>query len=48
MMELDPTLVPDHSTIFTERFIQFLIDTYFQTPAHQPLGRVSPLLVPTQ
>jgi hypothetical protein len=48
MMELDPTLVPDHSTIFTERFIQFLIDTYFQTPTHQPLQRVSPQLVQTQ
>jgi hypothetical protein len=47
MMELDPTLVPDHSTIFTERFIQFLIDTFFQTPTHHPLERISPQLMMT-
>jgi len=47
MMEVDPTLVPDHSTIFTERFIQFLIDTFFQTPRRQPLERISPQLMTT-
>jgi hypothetical protein len=43
MMEIDPDVVPDHSTIFTSRFISFLIDTYF-TPGGQPLQRLSPRL----
>jgi hypothetical protein len=44
MMEIDPDVVPDHSTIFTERFIQFLIDTFFITPEKTPMQRVSPRL----
>ncbi len=47
MMEIDPDVVPDHSTIFTDRFIQFLIDTYFQTPQRHPLQRISPQLMRT-
>ena len=46
LMEIDPDVVPDHSTIFTQRFISFLIDTYFQ-PKGQPLQRVSPRLMQT-
>jgi len=30
LMEIDPDVVPNHSTIFTQRFIHFLIDTYFK------------------
>ena len=48
MMEIDPDVVPDHSTIFTDRFIYFLIDTFFQTPARGPLERVSPQLMRTR
>lgn len=44
MMEIDPDVVPDHSTIFTQRFIQFLIDTFFVTPQGGPMQRVSPRL----
>jgi hypothetical protein len=44
MMEIDPDVVPDHSTIFTQRFIQFLIDTFFMTPEGVPMQRVSPRL----
>ena len=42
MMEIDPDVVPDHSTIFTLRFIQFMIDTFFMTPEGTPMQRVSP------
>ncbi|MGA8532432.1 MAG: hypothetical protein WB622_22095 [Acidobacteriaceae bacterium] len=42
MMEIDPDVVPDHSTIFTQRFIQFLIDTFFITPEGAAMQRVSP------
>jgi hypothetical protein len=45
LMEIDPDVVPDHSTIFTQRFISFLIDTYFTTPGGQPLQRLSPRLM---
>lgn len=45
MMEIDPDVVPDHSTIFTQRFIQFLIDTFFTTPEGQAMQRVSPRLM---
>jgi hypothetical protein len=44
MMEIDPDIVPDHSTIFTQRFIQFLIDTFFMTPEGAPMQRLSPRL----
>ena len=44
MMEIDPDVVPDHSTIFTQRFIQFMIDTFFKTPDGTPMQRVSPRL----
>jgi len=44
MMEIDPDVVPDHSTIFTQRFIDFLIDTFFTTPEGTPMQRVSPSL----
>jgi hypothetical protein len=47
LMEIDPDVVPDHSTIFTKRFIWFLIDTYFAPKGH-PLQRLSPRLVQTQ
>jgi hypothetical protein len=46
LMEIDPDVVPDHSTIFTQRFISFLIDTYFK-PKGQPLQRISPRLMQT-
>ncbi|HMD22216.1 MAG TPA: alpha/beta hydrolase [Alloacidobacterium sp.] len=46
LMEIDTDVVPDHSTIFTQRFISFLIDTYF-TPKGQPLQRLSPRLMQT-
>jgi hypothetical protein len=42
MMEIDPDVVPDHSTIFTQRFIRFLIDTFFITPEGTPMQRTSP------
>ncbi len=45
MMEIDPDVVPDHSTIFTQRFIEFLIDTFFITPEGQPMERISPRLM---
>ena len=45
MMEIDPDVVPDHSTIFTQRFIDFLIDTFFTTPTGKPIERGSPHLV---
>jgi pimeloyl-ACP methyl ester carboxylesterase len=44
MMEIDPDVVPDHSTIFTERFIHFLIDTFF-APNGQQMDRVGSQLV---
>jgi hypothetical protein len=44
LMEIDPDVVPDHGTIFTGRFISFLIDTFFQTPAGKPLQRLRPQL----
>ena len=47
LMEIDPDVVPDHSTIFTQRFISFIIDTFFFTPRGrtlEPLRRVSPQL----
>lgn len=43
MMEIDPDVVPDHSTIFTQRFIRFMIDTFF-APGGTPMQRVSPRL----
>jgi hypothetical protein len=43
LMEIDPDVVPDHSTIFTQRFIHFIIDTFF-APNGQPLQRISPQL----
>jgi len=46
LMEIDPDVVPDHSTIFTQRFISFLIDTYF-TPQGQPLQRLNPRMMQT-
>ena len=42
LMEIDPAVVPDHTTIFTQRFISFLIDTYFTTPRGEPLQRLNP------
>jgi hypothetical protein len=47
VMEIDPDVVPDHSTIFTQRFIWFLIDTFFSTEG-QPLVRSTPQLIKTQ
>lgn len=44
MMEIDPDVVPDHGTIFTERFIRFLMDTFFRTPQGAAMQRVSPSL----
>ena len=44
MMEIDPDVVPDHSTIFTQRFIQFLMDTFFTTPEGTPMQRINPHL----
>lgn len=44
LMEIDPDVVPDHSTIFTQRFIDFLIDTFFLTPEGRPIERISPRL----
>ena len=43
LMEIDPEVVPDHSTIFTQRFIYFIIDTFF-APNGKPLQRLSPQL----
>jgi len=45
IMELDPDVVPDHGTIFTQRFIEFLIDTFF-TPSQKGsvLHRDNPVL----
>jgi hypothetical protein len=43
LMEIDPDVVPDHSTIFTRRFIFFLIDTFF-APGGKALQRLSPQL----
>jgi len=43
LMEIDPDVVPDHSTIFTQRFIHFIIDTFF-APNGTPLQRLSPQL----
>ncbi len=43
LMEIDPDVVPDHSTIFTQRFISFIIDTFF-APNGKPLQRLSPQL----
>ncbi len=45
MMEIDPDVVPDHSTIFTQRFISFVIDTFFFTPRGKALQRLSPQLM---
>ena len=47
LMEIDPDVVPDHGTIFTGRFISFLIDTFFQTPAGKPLQRLHPEMIST-
>jgi len=47
MMEIDPDVVPDHSTIFTRRFISFLIDTFFSTPKGQALQRLNPQMMRT-
>ena len=43
LMEIDPDVVPDHSTIFTQRFIHFIIDTFF-APNGKPLQRLNPQL----
>jgi hypothetical protein len=43
-MEVDPDVLYDHSDIFTDRFISFLIDSFFQTP-NGPLTRQNPLLL---
>jgi hypothetical protein len=43
-MEVDPDVLYDHSDIFTDRFMSFLIETFFQT-ANGPLARENPLLV---
>lgn len=43
-MEVDPEVLYDHSDIFTDRFITFLIDSFFQT-ASGPLTRENPLLL---
>jgi hypothetical protein len=45
MMEIDPDIVPDHSTIFTGRFISFLIDSFFTTPQGKPMNRLHPQLM---
>jgi len=45
MMEIDPDVVPDHSTIFSGRFISFLIDSFFTTPQGQPMNRLHPQLM---
>jgi hypothetical protein len=47
VMEIDPDVVPDHSTIFTQRFIWFLINTFFSSEG-QPMVRVKPQLIKTQ
>jgi hypothetical protein len=44
VMEIDPDVVPDHSTIFTQRLISFLIDTFFSTQG-RPLVRITPQLM---
>jgi hypothetical protein len=46
-MEIDPDVVPDHSTIFTQRFIWFLIDTFFSSQG-RPLERITPQLMKAQ
>jgi hypothetical protein len=46
-MEIDPDVVPDHGTIFTQRFISFLIDTFFSTRG-QALQRLNPQLMKTR
>jgi len=43
-MEVDPDVLYDHSDIFTDRFITFLIETFFQTPSG-PLTRKNPVLL---
>ncbi|HUN86131.1 MAG TPA: hypothetical protein VMU48_17255 [Terracidiphilus sp.] len=43
LMEIDPDVVPDHSTIFTQRFISFIIDAFF-APNGRILERASPQL----
>ncbi len=45
IMELDPDVVPDHSTIFTNRFISFLIDVFFTASPTQPMTRRQPQLL---
>jgi hypothetical protein len=47
VMEIDPDVVPDHGTIFTQRFISFLIDTFFSTRG-QALQRLNPQLMKTR
>jgi hypothetical protein len=46
LMEVDPDVVPDHSTIFTDRFIGFLMDTFFMPGGH-PMQRLSPRMMQT-
>jgi hypothetical protein len=43
LMEIDPDVVPDHSTIFTRRFISFVIETFF-APNGRALQRLNPQL----
>ncbi len=44
LMEIDPDVVPDHSTIFTGRFISFMIDSFFTQPNGRMMNRASPQL----
>jgi hypothetical protein len=43
-MEIDPDVVPDHSTIFTGRFISFMIDSFFTQPDGRMMNRANPQL----
>lgn len=47
MMEIDPDVVPDHSTIFTGRLISFLVDSFFTTPEGKPMNRQHPQVMKT-
>ena len=44
LMEIDPDVVPDHSTIFTGRFISFMIDSFFTQPDGRMMNRANPQL----
>lgn len=47
IMEIDHDVVPDHSTIFTQRFISFLTETFFSTSRGQALQRINPQMIKT-